>query len=70
MKWSALLLVSLLWLAPAEAKKLHTPKSSSAAAHRNVTPRAKRHKFKKFKPTGRVKAKRYSRSRMARRNGQ
>lgn len=63
------MLAGLLWLAPAEAKKLRTPKSFSAAGHRNVTPRAKRHKLKKFKPTGRARAKRYSRSKMARRNG-
>ncbi|MDQ2899063.1 MAG: hypothetical protein M3Y07_04590 [Acidobacteriota bacterium] len=66
MRCIALALAGFLWLAPVEARKPRTPKSNGAAAHKSVTPRAKHLKIKKFKPTGRAKAKRYSKSKVAR----
>ncbi|MGI8989654.1 MAG: hypothetical protein ACR2I2_08730 [Bryobacteraceae bacterium] len=69
MRCIVLALAGVLWLAPVEAKKLRSSKSQNAASHQNVTPRAKQIKSKKFKPTGSAKAKRYSKSQIARQHG-
>ncbi len=68
MRSVALALAGLLWLAPVGASKPRNPKSAGAAAYKNVTPRAKHQKIKKFKPTGHAQPKRYSKSQITRRH--